>query len=105
MHSALGESAVPAGIEVITIRTLPAVAVSIASKVKYESLSTYNKLALDVSNAIIQIQVGDGRISGADGADISVLCAVGIDALAGLGEVPVRAQVRHRNAEEYLKRE
>lgn len=55
MHSALGESAVPAGIEVITIRTLPAVAVSIASKVKHESLSTDNKLALDVSNAIIQI--------------------------------------------------
>lgn len=53
MHSALGESAVPAGIEVITIRTLPAAAVSIASNVENESLSTYNKLALDVSNAII----------------------------------------------------
>lgn len=57
--------------------------------VEQKSLKTHNELSLDVSNAFIQIQVGDGRISTADGADVSVLLTEGVDAFAAVGEVPV----------------
>lgn len=68
-------------------------------------MRTHNELALDVSNTFIQIQVGDDRISTADSADVSVLVAVGVDAFAAVGEVPVRAQIRRGDGEEERKRD
>lgn len=80
MDGELGEVAVPAGIEIILIGAY--------------------KLALDISNAVVQIQVGDDSVPTADSADVSMLLAKGVDAFAGKGEVLVRAQVRRRKAEQ-----
>lgn len=57
VDSALGEVAVPAGVEIVLIGALPALSVAggFYPGVTHRSLRTYYELALDIPNAAVQI--------------------------------------------------